>query len=255
MGSVRAMSGMNQEKDRPVPVISLRRILPLLLLAVGLGICLWFGLPEYISLEALRENRVWLLAQVADHRAAALGLYVLAYIAAAALSLPGAAIFTMAAGFLFGQVLGSIAAIFAAALGATLVFMVAKTSLGDALRARAGPWLSRMADGFAANAFSYLLVLRLIPVFPFFVVNLVPAFLGVRLRTYVTATFLGMIPGGFVYASVGAGLGHIFESGGDISLEAVLTPEIVTALVGLALLALLSIGYKAIVARRNRTRR
>lgn len=242
---------MNQENDRPAPGFSLRRLLPLLLLALALVLALALGLPDYLSLEALREHRIWLAAQVAAHRGTALTIYILAYVTAAAVSLPGAIVFTLAGGFLFGQVLGAIAALVSAAVGATILFIVAKTALGDVLRARAGPWVTRMADGFRKNAFSYLLVLRLIPVFPFFVVNLVPAFLGVALRTYVAATCIGMIPGAFVYASVGAGLGRIFEAGGEVSLDAVLTPEIVTGLVGLAILALLPIGYRKLVGRRR----
>ena len=127
----------------------------------------------------------------------------------------------------------------------------AKTALGDALRDRAGPWLKKLEAGFHENALSYLLVLRLIPLFPFFVVNLVPAFLGVRLRTYVIGTVVGIIPGSFVFASVGAGLGSLFDMtmGNELELSGILTPEIVTALVGLALLSLLPVAYKKYKAR------
>ena len=134
--------------------------------------------------------------------------------------------------------------VFAATAGATILFVAAKTALGDPLRARAGPFLKRMEDGFRENALSYLLVLRLIPAFPFFVVNLVPAFLGVRIETYVLGTFIGIIPGTFVYASVGSGLGAIFDSGEHFSVNSILNNEILSALVGLAILALLPIAYK-----------
>ena len=130
--------------------------------------------------------------------------------------------------------------------------VIPKTALGDALRAKAGPWLKKLEAGFHENALSYLLVLRLIPLFPFFAVNLVPAFLGVRLRTYVIGTALGIIPGSFVFASVGAGLGSLFDTtmGGEVELSGALTPEIVTALVGLAALSLLPVAYKKYQARR-----
>lgn len=127
---------------------------------------------------------------------------------------------------------------------------IAKTSLGDLLRAQAGPWLKKMESGFRENALSYLLVLRLIPLFPFFVVNLVPAFLGVSLRTYVLATLVGIVPGSFVYATVGAGLGSIFDRNEVFTASGILTPEIVTALVGLSVLSLLPVAYKLIKARR-----
>ena len=129
------------------------------------------------------------------------------------------------------------------------MFLIAKSALGDPLRARAGPFLKRMEAGFREDAFNYLLVLRLIPLFPFWIVNLVPAFLGVPLRTYVLGTFIGIIPGSFVFASVGAGIGSVLDSGQEFSPASVLTPQIVIALVGLALLALLPVVYRKLKAR------
>ena len=151
---------------------------------------------------------------------------------------------TIAGGFLFGQTLGTVYVVFAATVGATILFIAAKTAFGDLLRARAGPFLQRMETGFRENALSYLLVLRLIPAFPFFIVNLVPAFLGVPVGIYIVATFIGIIPGTFVYALVGAGLGSIFDSGEDFTAASILTTEIIAALAGLAILALLPVAYK-----------
>jgi uncharacterized membrane protein YdjX (TVP38/TMEM64 family) len=134
-------------------------------------------------------------------------------------------------------------------VGATALFIIAKSALGDFLHTRAGPWLQKMEAGFRDNALSYLLVLRLVPLFPFFVVNLVPAFLGVPLSTYVIGTFFGIMPGVFVFASVGAGLGSIFDKGETFSAAGILTPQIVIALIGLAILALIPVVYKKIKAR------
>jgi uncharacterized membrane protein YdjX (TVP38/TMEM64 family) len=131
--------------------------------------------------------------------------------------------------------------------------VIAKTTCDDALRARAGAWLQTLEAGFREHALSYLIVLRLVPIFPFFVINLVPAFLGVPLSTFMLGTFVGIIPGSFVYASVGAGLGRIFATGGTFSVKGVLTPQIVTALVGLAVLALVPVIYKQIMARRRKS--
>ena len=170
------------------------------------------------------------------------------------MSLPGGAALSIAGGFLFGSVLGTVWIVTGATLGATLIFLAAKTALGDSLKSKAGPWLNKMESGFRDNAFNYLLVLRLVPLFPFFVVNLVPAFLGVGLKTFFTATTLGIIPGTFVFASVGAGLGSVFEQGGDFSPASVLTPEIIIALVGLAVLALIPVGYEKFKARQRRDR-
>jgi uncharacterized membrane protein YdjX (TVP38/TMEM64 family) len=204
-----------------------------------------------VGLDRLREHRLWLAAQVEQHYVLAVAAYLLIYAAAVAVSVPGASVLTIAGGFLFGQVVGTAATVVAATVGAVALFLAARTALGDPLRARAGPWLRKLEQGFAENALSYLLVLRLVPLFPFFVVNLVPAFLGVPLRTYFLGTLVGIIPGTFVYVSVGAGLGALFEAGGDLSLESVLTPEIIVALVGLALLALLPVAYKKVMRRRG----
>ncbi len=228
----------------PTPVWSSRRLVPLLVLLAGLVAFFALDLDRYVSFDTLRDNRDMLLAWVAQHRLLAVLLYMAIYATAVAFSLPGGAVLSITGGFLFGAVWGTVSIVISATLGATVLFLIAKTSLGDPLRARAGPWLQRMQAGFQENALSYLLVLRLVPLFPFFVVNLVPAFLGVRLSTYVVGTFVGIIPGAFVYASVGAGLGSLFETGGEFSPRGILTPQILIALIGLAVLALVPVIYK-----------
>jgi uncharacterized membrane protein YdjX (TVP38/TMEM64 family) len=222
----------------------LRRLLPLLVLVALVCLAWALGLDDYLSFDALRENRMELLAFVERHRILAPLAYALVYGAVIALSLPGGAVMTLAGGFLFGTVLATCLVVIGATLGACVVFLIAKTALGEPLRAKAGPWLRRMEDGFAADALSYLLVLRLIPLFPFWLVNLVPAFAGVPLGTYALATFVGIIPGSLVYASVGAGLGTVFDQGGAPDLGIILAPRIFLPLVGLALLALLPVAYK-----------
>ncbi len=233
--------------------LSLKRMWPLAVLALGLAGFFAADLHQYVTFDSLRENRADLKALVAAHAYTAPIVFMAVYAVAIAFSVPGGAILTITGGFLFGNVFGTALVVIAATLGATALFLIAKTSLGDALRARAGPWMKKLEAGFQENALSYLLVLRLIPLFPFFVVNLVPAFLGVTLRTYVIGTFVGIIPGGFVFASVGAGLDSLIDksAGETISPGDVLTPEIVTALVGLAILALLPVAYKRFKARRR----
>jgi uncharacterized membrane protein YdjX (TVP38/TMEM64 family) len=222
----------------------IRRWLPLLAILLGAALFFVFGLQRYLSLDALKANRDWLNQQVTQHLILVLAIYGFAYAAVVTLSLPGATVLTLAGGYMFGQWLGTGITILAASLGATLLFLAARSAFADLLRARAGPWLTRMRDGFKANAFNYLLFLRLVPAFPFFVVNLVPAFLGVELGTFVLATFIGIIPGTFVYASVGAGLKSVVDNDASFSLSHVLTPQILTALIGLALLSLLPVAYK-----------
>ena len=225
------------------------RLLPLLALLIGLGAFFALGLQDRLSCAALRDNRAWLSDWVAAHRVLAVLGFMVIYAAAVALSIPGAAVLTVTGGFLFGTLAATAMVVVAATTGATILFLAARTAFRDLLQPRVGPWLGKLQRGFAENEFSYLLSLRLVPLFPFFVVNLVPAFLGVRLRNFVAATFVGIIPGGLVFAYFGAGLGSLLDAGRDCSLDSVLTPRIVIALVCLALLALLPVVYKRLWAR------
>ena len=222
----------------------LMRFLSLALLAAAAAACFALGLDQFLTFEALRENRALLADFVAAQGALAVLLYIVIYAVSVALSVPGAAILTVTGGLLFGQWFGSLYVVVGATIGAMGIFLIVRTALGDALRKRSGSARQKMEAGFQENALSYLLVLRLIPLFPFFLMNIVPAFLGVKLRTFVIGTFIGIIPGSFVFATVGAGLGSIFERNDKFSLQGVLTPEIIAALVGLAVLALLPVAYK-----------
>lgn len=233
----------NPHEAAPRRVLA-RRLLPLAVIGAAMAGAFALDLHHYLTFDALREHRTELMALVSAHMVLSVFGFIALYAVATALSLPGGAILSVAAGFLFGSVLGTSYIVIGATIGATAIFLAARTVLGDSLRAKAGNWLKRMEDGFRENAFSYLLVLRLVPLFPFFVVNLVPAFLGVGLRTYVTATFVGIIPGAFVFASVGTGLGSLFDSMETFSPAAALTPEVITALVGLSVLSLIPVAYK-----------
>jgi uncharacterized membrane protein YdjX (TVP38/TMEM64 family) len=227
-----------------------RRVWPLVLLLAGLGLFFALGLDRYLSFRALSDHRDWLMAQVRDVPVLAALAYIGAYAAVAAFSIPGGAVLTILGGFLFGTWLGTSYAVAGATLGSVAVFLAARTALGDAMRARAGGAVQRMRQGFQENALSYLLFLRLIPVFPFWLVNLVPALVGVPLGTYVIGTFAGIIPGTLVYASVGNGLDALVTSGGTPSLAIIFQPTILGPIVGLGVLSLLPVGYKKWKARR-----
>jgi len=211
------------------------------------------GLERYLSIDALRQHRSVLCAWVETSGLLAALVFMAIYIITVAFALPGATVLTIAGGFLFGSIWSTVLAIISATLGATILFSIAKTTLGDVLRAKASAWLPRLEAGFRAHALSYLLVLRLVPIFPFFIINLVPAFLGVPLSTCILGTFLGIIPGTFVYATAGAGLGNALDSGESFTLRGVLTPQIVMALVGLAVLAMIPVVYKKLTAQRGAT--
>jgi len=221
-----------------------RRLLPPLVLLAGLGLFFALDLSQYLSFSVLAEHRQSLLAWAAAHNWLAPLAYIGLYILIVTFSLPGATVMTVSGGFVFGVWAGGAYAVVGATVGATLLFIVAKSSLGDFLLAKAGPAVKRMQSGFEANAWSYMFVLRLVPIFPFFLVNLAPAFLGVPLRIYVVATLFGILPGGLVFALAGAGLGSVFDSGQAFTLQGILTPEMIAALCGLALLAMLPVVYK-----------
>jgi uncharacterized membrane protein YdjX (TVP38/TMEM64 family) len=223
---------------------TLKRLLPLFVL---LGLVAGFfalGLNRYLTLQALHEHEAALRAIVSRRPVFAAVGFVAIYALVVALSLPGGAIMTMTGGFLFGLWLGSLFAVLGATAGAIILFLVARFAVGDLLRARASPFLKRMAEGFGRNAFSYLLFLRLVPLFPFWAVNLVPAFLGIRLRSFVGATLIGIIPGTLAYASIGDSLGIYFNAGSDVPLSKVFTPETIAMRLGLALLALLPMAIQ-----------
>jgi uncharacterized membrane protein YdjX (TVP38/TMEM64 family) len=230
-----------------------RHLIPILVFVAVLVAFFALGLERYLSIDALRQHRSVLRAWVETSGLLAALVFMAIYIITVAFSLPGATVLTIAGGFLFGSVWSTVLVIISATLGATILFSIAKTTLGDVLRAKASAWLPRLEAGFRAHALSYLLVLRLVPIFPFFIINLVPAFLGVPLSTFILGTFLGIIPGTFVYATVGAGLGSVFDAGGTFTLRGVLTPQIVTALVGLAVLAMIPVVYKKLTAQRGAT--
>ncbi len=208
------------------------------------------GLASLLSLDTLAQHREALGGFVARNLWLAAGGFVLAYAGAVALSVPGAIILTLSGGFLFGAVVGTLLTVLGATIGATLVFLFARTIFGENALDRLGAPAQRLAEGIRANAASYLLVLRLVPLFPFFLVNLVPAFVGVRLPVYVLTTFFGIIPGTFVFSLTGAGLGSILDAGGTLDLGSVLTPQILGALLGLAALSLAAIPLKKRFAAR-----
>ncbi len=226
-----------------------KRYLPIAVIVLGLVVFFAAGGHRYVNFDTLRAHRQVLQDWVAAQSVLAVALFFLTYVVVIACSVPGGSLLTTVGGFLFGTWLGGGVVVFAATLGACLLFLAARHAFADLLRRRAGPALQRMEAGFAENAMSYLLILRLVPLFPFFLVNLVPALLGIRLSTYTIATFFGIIPGTFVFASLGNGFGRIFEQGGEPDWGIVYNPEVFGPLVALALLSSVPILYKRLKRR------
>ncbi|MEX0830293.1 MAG: TVP38/TMEM64 family protein [Nitrospirales bacterium] len=220
------------------PRSSMGKIFTGMILLLGIGAFVYFDLGQHLSLDSLKANRDLLLNYTETHYAVAAGLFILIYILQTAFSLPGGAILTLTGGFLFGSLLGTFFVNIGATVGATLAFLAARYLLRDWVEHKFGDRLGPIQSGFAKNAFSYLMTLRLIPAFPFFLVNLVSGLTRVKLGTYILATSLGIIPGSFVFAFAGRQLGSIN------SLSEIASPPVLLAFTLLGLLALMPIAYR-----------
>jgi len=245
---------------RPAPLLALAAIMVVSVVVIGIG--------RYNGLSAagLLERHAAVDAFVARHWVAALIAFAAIYVVVIGLSLPGGALLTICGGAIFGGLAAGTAALVGATIGATIIFLIAKSALGGWLVRRAGPRAETLASGFCADAFNYLLFLRLVPLFPFCLVNLVPALCGVRLRTFVLATALGIIPGTFAFAFFGAGLGSAVTAQVDayracvaagragcklgFHPSAAVTPELIAGFVALGLLALVPVVVRRLRAAR-----
>jgi len=270
---------MNADKDAtgrpetpPSNIGALRRWLPLAVIVVAAFVVWYSGLTSYLSLESIAEHRNSLMDRVSANLGFALLVFAGIYIITIALSLPGGVFLTIIGGFLFGWLIGGVTAVVAATVGAGVVFLIARSALGEVLAARAGPWLEKLRGGFQEDAISYLLFLRLVPVFPFWLVNLAPALLGMRLGPYLLGTVVGIIPGTFAFAFAGAGLDSIIEAQQEaymaclLKVEAagghgickftldpgsLLTNEIIVAFVALGIVSLIPVALKRLRLRKN----
>ena len=221
-----------------------RRLLPLaLLVGLSLGALLYLRQQGW-DLSTVARHRAWLMGQVEAAPLLAGFALLGTYLVCTALSLPVGSLLTVVAGYCFGWPVATLWVVLGATIGSVAVFLAARGALHDTLAARAGPWLKRMEQGFKQDAFSYLLVLRLLPIFPFWLVNLVPALLGVPLRIFVVATAIGIVPGTIVFASLGGGLGAVMDRGEEPNLSLLLDPAILLPLLGLSVLALLPVAWK-----------
>jgi len=225
----------------------LGKFLPLAVFVAIIVIALASGVTRFLNLDALRENEAGLRAFIDQNLIFALAAFVGSYAIATAISLPGATILTLAGGYLFGTGVGGSATVIGATLGAIAIFYVVGTSLGAALRAKAeasGGRLKGVIDGVQQGAFGYILTLRLIPVVPFWFVNVAAALAGTPIRPYIAATFIGIIPATFIFSSIGAGIGTIVAEGGSPDLGVIFEPHILGPLIALALLALGTTLYR-----------
>jgi len=246
------MTDMPQDTyDKP----ALLRYLPLIAIVAVAAIGA-FTLRDYLSFDALRDNREALIAFRDSNFVLTVLGFIAIYVAIVGFSLPGAAIATLTGGFLFGTAFGTLVNITGATLGAVVIFLAARMGLGDKLRARmeaSDGMVAKIKKGIDENQWSMLFFIRLVPAVPFFVANLIPAFLGVPLWRFAVSTFIGIIPGSLVYTSVGAGLGEVFAKGESPNLGIIFEPHILFPILGLCALSVLPVVIKAITGKKDLT--
>lgn len=228
--------------------MNVKKYLPIAVLGIGLLLIIVFDVHKLLSFEVIGENYSLIRNYIEEQFLLSLIIFAVGYALVVAFSIPGASVLSLMYGALLGTLVSGMLIVVAATVGASMIFLAARYAFADTLKERAGPWLSKMQDGFNKNAVSYLLFLRLVPAFPFFVVNIVPAFMGVTLRTYIVTTFFGIMPGTFVFASIGNGIGYVLEQGKTPDLSVLSSPEILLPLAALGMLSLIPIAYKKIKA-------
>jgi uncharacterized membrane protein YdjX (TVP38/TMEM64 family) len=243
---------MRQTPDLP-PKPKLLRHLPLMVIALVaiLGV---FLLRDQLTFEVLRDNRAALIAFRDSHLLQTVGLFCVTYILIVGFSLPGATVASLAGGLLFGTLWGTAINIFNATCGATLIFLAARSGLGELLRARmdtATGKVHAIKRGIDENQWSMLFLIRLLPAVPFFVANLIPAFLGVPLYRFVISTMFGIVPGTLVVTSIGAGLGEVIDRGESPDFSIFFEPHILFPILGLIALALLPVALKYLHGKKD----
>lgn len=227
----------------------LKSFAPLLVLLGGLGFALSQGWQEHLTLEGFSKNLGWLDAQIASNFVLVFLGYMAVYAAATAFMVP-ASFLTIAGGVLFGLAFGTAGTVIGATIGASILFLAAKTSIGESLRSIVGPFIDKMQKGFNEDALSYMFALRLIPAFPFAVVNIAPAILGAKFRDYFITTLFGIIPGTLAYTWIGVAVGDTLRAGDDVDIGT-LAANFIPAFVALGVVALIPVVYKKFFAKKS----
>ena len=241
----RPMKGL----DKP----SITRHLPLIVILTVAAIGA-FLLRDTLSFDTLRDNREALLAFRDANYLGLAAIFIAVYVLIVAFSLPGAAVASVTGGFLFGLAAGTTFNVFAATIGASLIFLAARAGLGEVLMAKmeaSDGKLKKLQTGLQDNEISVLFLLRLVPAVPFFVANLLPALVGVRFFNFLWTTALGIIPGALVFTWIGVGVGEVFDRGENPDLSLLWAPQIIGPILGLAALAALPIVIKTLRGKKE----
>jgi uncharacterized membrane protein YdjX (TVP38/TMEM64 family) len=227
-----------------------KRVAALAGFAALIGLFFAFDLDGLISYQGLAENEASLKRAVHDNPLITALAYMSVYVLAVTFSLPGALWLSLAGGLMFGTLTGGFLIVISATLGAGGLFVVARYIAGDTLRQKAGPALEKFEASFNRDAVSYLLILRLLPIFPFFIVNLGAALVGVRFPIFLLTTFFGIMPGTFVFASIGNGISVVLRAGQQPDLSVMTSPEILLPLIGLAVLSLAPMVWRRLTGEK-----
>jgi uncharacterized membrane protein YdjX (TVP38/TMEM64 family) len=222
------------------------KFLPIIIILIGMVSIYFSGVYHYLSLDYLRLYHKSLKNFVQMHPITVPIAFCLVYTISTALSVPGAVFLTLLGGYLFPQPLSTIFVIFSATCGAVLIFLAARTAFKEVLKKKAAPFLEKMEKGFQENAVSYLLFLRFVPLFPFWLVNIAPAFFGVSLFTFIWTTLVGIFPGTLVFTLAGGGLDKILENNEPFSISTIFNIQIRIALILLGMTALAPMIWKKI---------
>jgi len=246
------MSDMTNSENKP-PKSGFMRHLPLMVILVVAGLGAFF-LRDYLSFDTLRDNREALIAFRDDNYLLTVLLFLVAYILIVGFSLPGGTIATLTGGFLFGTVFGVLFNVTGATIGAAVIFLAARHGFGETLGAKmdgSKGAIKKIKDGIDENQWSMLFIIRLVPIVPFFVANLIPAFMQVPLYRFVISTFVGIIPASIVFTSIGSGLGAVFAAGETPNLGIIFEPHILLPILGLAILSLVPVILKAVTGKKG----
>jgi len=232
--------------NNQIPKKSFKQFIPIGIILIFMGIIYLLATLDIIDLEIIRKQHAIIKKFVLKHKILSPILFTLAYIVITALSIPIGSFVTMLGGYLFSPILGTVYVVIGATVGASLIFLAARYALSNFFRKKAGSFIEKLQKGFQENSINYLLFLRLVPLFPFWALNISLAFLNVSLLNYVWTCFVGIIPGTFVYASAGSGLGEILAMGEKVNLSAIFNWKLRITLIGIAVLVLIPVFYKKI---------
>ena len=224
--------------------IQFYRIMPIIILILGVALFFALGWYHYLSLETIKNNYQRLIHLTSNNYITSCFIFSVTYMLIVAFSIPGASVMTLAGGFLFGIYIGSILVVFSATIGAIIVYLAVKSALGNILKNKAKGNIEKMRNGFEKNAFNYLLSIRLIPVFPFFIINIVCGVLSIKFKDFCLATLIGIIPGSVIYVWVGTGFGYALQQGRELRLGIIFEPQFIMPIMALAVLSLIPTFYK-----------